>query len=592
MTNLEIADALDRLADLLQVERENQFKVRAFRRAARAVEAHAVPMADLVARGGDPRTLPGVGDAVAACIRELVGTGRLSRLETMEEQAPASLLDVMRLPGVGPKRARLLWEKLGVADLAGLQAAAAAGRVAELPGFGERTQERLLGALAARREVAHRVLLPAAEAVVSDLLPWLAALPGVERVEAAGSFRRRRETVGDLDVVAAAREPAPVLAAFTRWHRVARVEGAGDTRATVVLRRGLQIDLRVVPPESFGAAMIYLTGSKEHNVALRARAVAQGRKLSEWGLFAERSTRQSGRGRGAGRALAGATEEGVYAALGLAWVPPELREDAGEIEAAELDADGGSALPALVTHDRLRGDLQMHSTWSDGRATVEKMVAGCVARGYEYCAITDHGPGLPVVQGLEGARLRAQWAEIDEVQARHPSIRVLRGLEVDIFGDGTLALPDEQMGGLDLVLAAVHSRMKLPAEEQTRRYLRALEHPRVAILAHPSARRLGMRGPVEADWDAILAAAAARGVAIEANASPERLDLPGPLLRRARELGCKLVVSTDAHSVRELDNLRWGVDQARRGWATAEDVLNTRPLAELLAALRGARRAG
>ena len=585
MTNLDIADALDRLADLLQVERENPFKVRAFRRAARAVEAHALPMADLVARGGDPRSLPGVGNEIAACIRELVATGRLARLEAMERQAPPSLLDVMRLPGVGPKRARLIWEKLGVADLAGLQAAAAAGRIAELPGFGERTQARLLEALAAKRETAHRVLLPAAEAVVSDLVPWLAALPGVERAAVAGSFRRRRETVGDLDVVAAARDAAPALAAFTGWHRVARVEGAGETRATVVLRRGLQVDLRVVPPESFGAAMIYLTGSKEHNVALRARAVAQGRKLSEWGLFAERA----GRGRSSGRALAGATEEEVYAALGLAWIPPELREDGGEIEAAELDGSGRSALPELVRREQLRGDLQMHSTWSDGRATIEQMVAGCEARGYEYCAITDHGPGLPVVQGLEGARLRGQWAEIAEVQARHPAIRVLRGLEVDILGDGTLALPDEQMGGLDLVLAAVHSRMKLPAEEQTRRYLRALEHPRVAILAHPSARRLGRRGPVDADWDAIFAAAAARGVAIEANASPERLDLPGPLLRRARRLGCKLVVSTDAHSVRELDNLRWGVDQARRGWAPAEDVLNCRPLPELLAALRGTR---
>jgi DNA polymerase (family 10) len=527
-----------------------------------------------------------VGNEIAACIRELVTTGRLARLEALERQAPPSLLDVMRLPGLGPKRARLLWERLGVATLADVQAAAAAGRVAGLPGFGERTQARLLEALAQRREVAHRVLLPAAEAVVVDLLGWLRAVPAVERVEAAGSFRRRRETVGDLDVVASAREAAPVLAAFTGWHRVARVEGAGDTRATVVLRRGLQVDLRVVPPESFGAALIYLTGSKEHNVTLRARAVAQGRKLSEWGLYAERGARRSG----AGPRIAGASEGEVYAALGLAWVPPELREDAGEIEAAELDAAGRHRLPELVRLEQLRGDLQMHSTWSDGRATVEQMVAACEERGYEYCALTDHGPGLPVVQGLDGARLRAQWGEIAEVQARHPGIRVLRGLEVDVLADGSLALGDELLAGLDLVVAAVHTRLRLPAEEQTRRYLRALEHPRVAILAHPTARRLGMRGGVEADWDAIFAAAAARGVAVEANASPERLDLDGARLRRARELGCRVVVSTDAHSVRELGNLRWGVDQARRGWLTAEDVLDTRPLPELLAALRVPRR--
>jgi DNA polymerase (family 10) len=377
--------------------------------------------------------------------------------------------------------------------------------------------------------------------------------------------------VGDLDVVAAALDPRPLLAALTGWPRVASVEAAGDTRATVALRRGLQVDLWVVPPQSFGAAWIHTTGSKEHKVALRALALERGMKLSERGLFAER---------GGGARLAGAEEEEVYTRLGLAWIPPELREDEGE-----LDAAARGALPSLVRLDELRGDLQMHTTWSDGRASVEAMVAACAARGYQYLALTDHGPGLPVVQGLAGARLAAQHAEIAQVQRRYPGVRILRGLEVDLLADGTLTLPDEQLASLDLVLAAVHSQMKLPREEQTRRYLRALDHPRVRILAHPTARRLGRRGMVDADWDAILARAAERGVAVEANASPERLDLPGPLLRRARELGCRLVVSTDAHSVRELDNLRWGVDQARRGWASQQDVLNTLPLAELLAAL-------
>jgi DNA polymerase (family 10) len=459
----------------------------------------------------------------------------------------------------------------------------------------------------------------------------------VLRTEAAGSFRRRRETVGDLDVVAAAIEPAPVVEAFTRWHRAARVEGAGPTRATVVLRRDVQVDLRVVPPASFGAAWIYLTGSQQHNVALRHRAVERGWTLSEYGLFDARRGGKAGKARAAsatsgaaregstrggaprtgarpagaaraddpggraargdaaasaappGERLAGTSEEEVYAALGLAWIPPELREDAGEIEAAALDPRGGG-LPVLLRREDLRGDLQMHSTWSDGRASVEAMVAAAAARGHAYVALTDHGPGLPIVRGLDGSALAAQAAEIARVQAAHPQVRVLRSLEVDVLGDGTLALADEHLATLDLVVIAVHGQLRLGREEQTRRYLRALAHPRAHILAHPTARRLGRRGPVDADWDAVFAAAAAHGVAVEANASPERLDLDGELLRCARDAGCKVVVSTDAHSVRELDHLRWGVDQARRGWLRREDVLDTLPLADLLAALRIASR--
>ena len=575
---------MDRLADLLQVERENPFKVRAFRRAARSVEGHPVAMETLIAGGGDPTTLPGVGREIANVIRELVGTGKSTRIETMAQSAPPSLLELTRLPGLGPKRARLVWDRLGIATLPELEAAAAAGRLAELPGFGEKTQTRVLTALAEKREMGRRLLLSAAEVIVVDLLRHLRGVPGVVRVEAAGSFRRRFETVGDLDVVCASTEPRRALAAFTGWHRTARVEGAGETRATIVLRRGAQVDLRVVPPESFGAAWIYLTGSKAHNVALRARAVERGWKLSEWGLFAGRDGKS---GKDQGERLAGATEEEVYAALDLAWIPPELREDDGELAAA---AKG--ELPDLVRLDQLRGDLQMHTTWSDGRAALETMVAACAARGYEYCAITDHGPGLPVVQGLDASALRAQHREIAAVQARHPAIRVLHALELDVMEDGSFPLSEEELAPLDLLLAAVHTRLKLPREEQTQRYLRALDHPRVAILAHPTARRLGRRGRVDADWEAIFAKAAARGVAVEANGSPERLDLDGGLLRRARALGCKVVVSTDAHSVRELDNLRWGVDQARRGWLAATDVINTLSLPDLLSWLATKRAPG
>jgi DNA polymerase (family X) len=583
VTNLEIADALDRLADFLQVERENPFKVRAFRRAARTVEGQPVPMERFLAEGGDPTSLPGVGKEISACIRELVSTGRLARLEAAAGSAPPSLLELTRLPGLGPKRARQVWEKLGVATFEQLEAAAASGQLATVPGFGEATAKRVLLALAERKAVGRRILLPQAEAILNELLVHLRAAPGVLRAEAAGSFRRRTPSIGDLDVVVASSDPPRALAAFTGWQRTARVEGGGDTRATIVLRRGAQVDLRVVPPESFGAAWIYLTGSKAHNVALRARAVTRGWKLSEWGLFDDRAKRKaSDGGHESGRRLAGETEEEVYEALGLAWVPPELREDTGELALAEA-----GALPELVRREELRGDLQMHTNWSDGRTTLEAMVAACAARGHEYCAITDHGPGLPVVRGLDASALRAQHNEVAGVQARHPEIRVLHALELDILEDGSFPLSTEELAPLDLVLAAVHSRLELPREAQTARYLAALDNPRVAILAHPTARRLGRRKGVDADWRAIFEKAAARGVAVEANGSPERLDLDGELLRLAKERGCRVVVSTDAHYERELDNLRWGVDQARRAGLTRDDVLNTRPVDELLAALRG-----
>lgn len=569
MTNAEIARVLAEVADILEIRQEDSFRIRAYRNAARTVEVQTVPLARLVAEGKPLTALPGIGKQMAAHIREMVETGTLAYRDELAAEVPRSLIELMRLPAVGPKRAFRLWKELGIASVEALEEAAQAGRIAALSGFGAKSQEKILAGIAAARRRSERLRLAAAERHVEPLLAYLRGGPPPARVEVAGSYRRRCETIGDVDLLAVGPE---VMARFLAYPQIERVEMAGDTRATVFLGSGLQVDLRVVPPESWGAALVYFTGSKEHNVKLRQRALHQGLHVSEYGVYKLEGER-----------IAGAEEEDVYAALGLPWIPPELREDHGEIEAAAR-----GALPELVRLEDLRGDLQMHSVWSDGSESIETMLAACAARGYEYIALTDHSKALPMVRGLDERRLELQWAEMAAVQARHPEIRLLKSLEVDILADGSLDLDDEHLARLDLVVVSIHSRFELPRAEQTARVLRALEHPAVSIWAHPTARMIGRRPPIDVDLEAVLARAAALGVAVELNASPNRLDLSDQNLLLARRLGCKVVISTDAHRLSELDSMRYGVEQARRAWLTPADILNTRPLPEFLAALRKA----
>jgi DNA polymerase (family 10) len=546
---------------------------------------------------------------MAGHIREMVSTGTLAYRDELLAEVPRSLLELMRLPNLGPNKARRLHDELGIGSIDELEAAAKEGRIAGLAGFGEKSQAKILAGIADHRQHTSRLLLSEAERYVEPLLAYLRETPGLERAEVAGSYRRRRETVGDVDLLALAARPSEVTARFLAYPQVEKVLMAGDTRAAVVLGKGLQVDLRAVSPDCYGAALVYFTGSKEHNVKLRRRAVERGLRISEYGVFRVREEapatetkkpRHKGKGEAgqapcepsgesvddvhpaeaSGERIAGAEEADVYAAVGLAWIPPELREDRGEIEAAAR-----GRLPRLVRTEDLRGDLQMHSTWSDGRNTLEEMLAACAARGYEYMAITDHSKALAMVQGLDAARLRLQWAEIKGVRARHPEIRLLSSMEVDILADGSLDLEEEMLAKLDLVVASVHSRFDLPAEEQTARILAAVRHPEVDILAHPTGRLINRRRPYEYDVEAVLREAAARGVAVELNANPHRLDLKDEHLRLARELGCKVVISTDAHRTRELDLMRFGVDQARRAGLEPEDVLNTLPLPAFLAAL-------
>ncbi|HVR11991.1 MAG TPA: DNA polymerase/3'-5' exonuclease PolX [Thermoanaerobaculia bacterium] len=578
MDNVEIARALAEVADVLEIQGGDLYRIRAYRNAVRTIEIQTRPLARMVAEGAPLTVLPAIGKEMAGHIRELVTTGTLAFRDSLLAEVPRTLVEVMRLPGVGPKKARKLWDELHVGSIDELEAAARDGRVAALAGFGEKTQAKILSGIEEDRQRTGRFLLAEAERFVEPLVGYLSECPQLERLEVAGSYRRRCETVGDIDLLATARDAAPVMARLLAYPQIDQVLMAGDTRSTITLGNGLQVDLRVVPPDCYGAALLYFTGSKEHNVKLRRRAVERGLRISEYGAF--RLADGAGGGEDGGVWIAGREEADVYATVGLAWIPPELREDHGEIEAA-----AAGSLPRLIEVGDMRGDLQMHSTWSDGRNTLEEMVAGCAAHGYEYMAITDHSKALAMVNGLDARRLKLQWLEIDAIRARHPEIHLLRAMEIDILADGTLDLEDEMLAGLDLVMVSIHSRFELPAEQQTARVLRALEHPQVNILAHPTGRKINRRKPIALDVEAVLARAAELGVAVEINASPARLDLKDTHAMLARELGCRIVISTDAHRIAELGTMRYGVDQARRAGLEPRHVLNTLSYPEFLHAI-------
>ncbi|NIN10343.1 MAG: DNA polymerase/3'-5' exonuclease PolX [Gemmatimonadales bacterium] len=578
MENIDIARMFEDVAALLEIQGANPFRIRAYQNAARTIESHTTPLRKLVTEGAKLTDLPGVGKDIAGYITELVETGELGLFKELTEKVPPSLIELTRLPGVGAKKTKKLWEELGIETIDGLERAANAGEVADLEGFGAKSQQKILEGIAAHRRRQARFRISDADQYVEPLIAYMKEEKAVERIEVAGSYRRRRETVGDIDILAIASEPGQVMQRFTSYPDVSRVELAGDTKGTVVLRSGLQVDLRILPPQSYGAALQYFTGSKEHNVKLRKRAVARDLRVSEYGVFLTGGEEEAAAADPyAGEFVAGWEEGEVYEAVELAWMAPELREDRGEIEAAER-----GQLPDLITLDDIRGDLQMHSTWSDGKHSIEEMLDGCVERGYEYFAVTDHSKALAMTGGLDAAKLRDQWVEIEEIASRRPEIRVLRSMEVDILADGGLDLEDEMLAQLDVVLVSVHSKFDLPATKQTERILKAIQHPAVHILAHPTGRLINRRDPMEFDLDEVLQCAAECDVIVELNAHPERLDLRDTHLMRARELGLKVVISTDAHRVADLGLMRYGVDQARRAWLGRDDVVNTYPLEKLL----------
>jgi DNA polymerase (family X) len=579
VTNADIAAAFEHVADLLEYRGDNVFRVRAYRTAARTIDGMVEPLASVRADPGRRLTdLDGIGADLAGKIETLLDSGRLPLLEDLEREVPAVVFDLMRVPGLGPKKVKALVDALAIDSLAALEEACREGRVRGIKGFGAKTEAAILEnlAFAADPERA-RLLWSEADEIATRLVEWLRGCPAAGQVEAAGSLRRGRETVGDLDLLVTSAEPVAVMERLVAWPETADVLLRGDTKTSIRGPRGVQVDLRVVAADSFGAALQYFTGSKEHNVRLRGRARDQGLSINEYGV-----SRLSAAGDAPPAArLAGRTEEEVYAAVGLPWIPPELREGRDEILLAER-----GELPQLVTLADIRGDLHMHTTATDGEDTLADMVRAAVDRGLAYVAITDHGQRVTMAHGLDRHRLLAQWAEIDRLNESlaaegPPPIVVLKGIEVDILEKGGLDLPDEVLAGADWVVASLHYGQNQPRERITARIVEAIENPHVAVIGHPTGRLINRRPAYDVDLEAVIEAAARTGTFLEINANPWRLDLDDRQAAAAKAAGVKIVISTDAHSTRGLDVLRCGILQARRAGLEAKDIANTRTLAGL-----------
>ena len=562
MENIEIARIFEDVADLLEMLGASVFRIRAYRAAARTVETLGTPAESLLKKDRNAlEALPGIGKDLAGKIREIIETGELTLLKELAVQIPESVIQMIRIPGLGPKRAKQIYDQLGIATLAGLEQAAREGRLRALRGWKETMEAKVLQGIADLKAWRGRFRLVEADAAIRPLLERLEATRELMHLQVAGSYRRRRETVGDVDLLVTATAAEPVMERFLSAPEVKQVLAHGDTKSSIVLRQGLQVDLRVVGEESLGAALHYFTGSKAHNIAVRTLGVKRGVKINEYGIF-----------RGS-RRIAGRHEADVFQAVGLPWIPPELREDRGEIAAA---FDG--QLPTLVERDDIRGDLQMHTTYTDGRDSLADMVKACGDRGYSYIAITDHTKAVRVAGGLSREEFQTQFREIDEIRKTGTGPAVLKSAEVDILDAGQLDLDDETLAELDLVVVSVHSKFNMTKADMTQRVVRALRHPRVHVFAHPTGRLLGRREPYPLDMEEVVLVAHDYGVLLEVNAQPDRLDLNDIYCQMARDAGVKLVISTDAHRIAELDNMRYGVDQARRGWCEPADIANTRSL--------------
>ena len=583
MDNLTLARLLTETADLMEIDGADPFRVRSYRRAAEAAEQSTV---DLAAIAGDAERLlavPGIGKSMAANIQAAVATGSIPLRDELLGRYKIEILDLLKLPGMGPKTIALLWDAAQVGSIDQLAEAIDAGRLSGLPRMGEKQIEKLKRGIDEFRKSAGRFRIDEAEESAERVIEYLMAFAGVERVTPAGSLRRGRETAGDLDllVTGPACEPERVSAIVdytAAYPGIRDMIAKGENKVSFYLANSLQVDVRLLPAGSYGAALQYFTGSKMHNVALRQRALKMGYTLSEWSL----ARLNDGPEGAAGSVVAAETEESIYAALGMDWISPEMRENLGEIEAAAKHQ-----LPQLIARSDLRGDVHMHTTASDGHNSIREMAEAALERGYRYIAITDHSKNLSMINGLDEARAREHILRIREVDhAMEGRIRVFAGIEVDILGDGALDLADDVLAEMDVVIASIHTLMNQPREQMTERVLRAIENPYVRILGHPTARMILRREPVAIDLAAVLTRAAELGVAVEHNAAPARLDLCDRDLRMAKELGCRIVINTDSHTIRDLDKMPYGILQLRRAWLTAEDVLNTREPGAFLAALR------
>jgi len=571
MENKTIADIFTEIADILEIQGENPFRVRSYRNAARTIVDMSRSLESLVKAGEDLEEIPGIGKSMSEKIQEILSTGKCHTLEELRSRVPPGLTELLKLEGLGPKKVKALYDELSVDSVDRLEKAAQAGRLRNLPGMGLKTEEKVLKSIEHYRAGMGRFKLSVGFQYAEALLRHLKGAPGVKRLDPAGSFRRRRETIGDLDILAICGKGCKVMDRFAGYGDVAEVLAKGDTKSSVRLKCGLQVDLRVLEEESYGAALHYFTGSKAHNVTLRERAKEKGLKVSEYGVFRAKDEKR----------LSGAEEEDVFTAVGLPLIPPELREDRGEVQAAEK-----GTLPRLIDLSDVRGDLQMHTTASDGKNSILEMAQKAKDTGYAYIAITDHSKAVRVAGGMDEKQLAKHLREIEKANRQISGLRILKGVEVDILPDGTLDLKDDILRECEVVLASVHSRFNMEEGEMTRRVIKAIQNPNVKILAHPTGRLILEREPFKINLGEVIRAAVDHGVVLEINAYPDRLDLKDVDARMARDLGAKLTINTDAHSALQLELMKFGVFTARRGWIEAKDVINTLPLERLLKALR------
>lgn len=569
--NAEIARILGELADLLEIKGGNEFRVRAYRNAQRTVQDMPGSVAERVEAGEDLSEHAGIGSSIADKLSEIVESGHLQQLDELREEVPPGLLELLKLDDLGPRRVQQLYQDLKIQNMDELERAAKQHRVREIDGFGEKTEEHILEQISLHRDkpTERRLPLTEAEEVAESYVRYLRDGGEIEQIEVAGSYRRRKETVGDLDILAICKPDSGVMDRFASYEDVKTIVSRGETRSTVILASGTQVDFRVLEEQSYGSALLYFTGSKAHNIALRTIAQDMGYKISEYGAF-EGTTR-----------VAGESEQKLYELLGLQWVEPELREDRGEIEAARE-----GRLPHLIQTDDLRGDLHSHTRASDGSASLQQMASSAQDLGYDYLAVTDHSKGLPVAHGLDEAALERQIDKIDTINDQFDDFRLLKSCEVEIREDGSLDIPNDLLRRLDLVVCSVHSRFDIGRQKMTERIIRAMDNRYTTIIAHPTGRRIGSRDAYDVDIEKLLEAARDRGCFLEINAQPERLDLNDAYIRTAKEMGVKLSISTDAHATQQLKYMRYGVDQARRGWLTKDDVINTRSRTALLKLIR------
>jgi len=568
INNTQIAQTFESIADLLELKGEVVFKIRAYQRAARAIEHLPVELEQMVKENSDLKKIPGIGDAISKKIHDLIATGSLEYYDELKAEFPEGIIQLMNVPGIGPKTALRLSKELGISTVEDLERAIVEGRVASLPRLGEKSAENILRHIRSLRSKDQRIPIGQALPVAEEIIKSLRRHPALGQIAPAGSLRRFRDTIGDIDIMGTASDAEGVIAAFVALPIVRDVLVKGPTKASVIVHGGLQVDLRLVEDSQFGALIQYFTGSQQHNIRIRDRANRMGLSINEYGITDLKS----------GQVETFATEEEVYARLGLQYIPPEIREGIWEVEQAERNA-----IPQLIQLSDIKGDLHCHSEWSDGSETLEIVIAAAKARGYDYIAITDHSVGRGIARGLSPERLRSQMARIQELERQIGGIRVLTGSEVDIRADGSLDFPDELLAELDVVIGSIHSAMEQDQERMTARIIKAMRNPHVDIIGHLTTRLLGERDPIQVDVEAVFRAAAETHTALEINASPERLDLKDMHIYRARELGAPLVMSTDAHRIDHLDNMRFGIGIARRGWCQPHDVLNTRPLQEFLA---------